>query len=86
MATTNSTRENDSLYNRFKSLDDKTKKKIFKTKLLRNKEFCTCDVCGERIKIGSLSLYSSYFNMKGHSDHVMEFIQNTYRNQSKVTS
>lgn len=76
--------ESHSLYNRFKAIDEKSKKKIFKTKLLRTKEYCLCDICGERLKIGTLSLYSSYFNMKGHSEHVMDYINNFYKYPSKI--
>jgi hypothetical protein len=64
----------DSLSSKFKIYDEKKKKKLFKTKLL-NKDFVTCDICGERLKIGTLSLYSAQFNLRGHPDHVIDFIQ-----------
>ena len=55
------------------------KKKVFKTKLFRQTEFSNCDVCGERLKIGTLTLFSAYYNIKGHYDHVFDFINNSFK-------
>lgn len=72
-------READSLYNRFKTMDEKVKKKIFKTRLLKPKEYSVCDICGERLKIGTITILSPYFHVKGHIEHVNEHIQNMYK-------
>jgi hypothetical protein len=53
----------------------KDPRKVFKTKLV-GKEFIKCDICGERIKIGTLSLYSYSHNIGGHSEHVLDYINN----------
>ncbi len=70
----------ESLYIKFKDFDEKNKKKIFKTKFMRNRDFVKCDICGELLKIGTFSLYSSYFNLKGHYEHVMDFINKCTKN------
>ncbi len=70
--------EAQSLFNRFKLIDIRDKK-LFKTKLLKNKEFIKCDLCGERIKIGTMSLYCCYFNIIGHYDHVIDFVHNNIK-------
>jgi hypothetical protein len=54
----------------------KDPKNMFKTKLL-GKEFVKCDICGERVKIGTLSLYSYNNNIGGHAEHVIEYINNS---------
>jgi hypothetical protein len=53
----------------------KDPKNMFKTKLI-GKEFIKCDICGERIKTGTLSLYSIIHNIGGHAEHVIEYINN----------
>lgn len=73
----------DSLYFKFlnylyrlKSNDEH--EKVFKTKIIKPKEFVKCDVCGERIKIDELSLYSPTINMGGHFNHILNFINDNH--------
>lgn len=71
--------EQQSFYYKFKHQNENEKHKIFKSKLTKIKEYSKCDVCGERLKIGSLSVHCTYYNISGHLDHVNEFIQNNYK-------
>jgi len=69
------------LYNRFlnyvnsnKNNEENEKAKYFKTNIMKNNEFTKCDICGERIKIEELSLYNATYNLGGHFDHIVNFI------------
>jgi len=67
----------DSMYDRFLSYENGKKKKYFKTKLFSN-EKSTCDVCGERLKIGTMSFYSAQYNFRGHPEHITDHINSNY--------
>jgi hypothetical protein len=60
--------------NKFFMNSYKDPKNTFKTKIV-GKEFIKCDICGERAKIGTLTLYSYMHNIGGHWDHVIEYIK-----------
>lgn len=77
--------EVDSLYNKFKQFNGNKTKKFFKTKLTNN--ICyVCDICGERIKEGSLSLYSYYYSIRGHYDHIMDFLNSNFLKSMKINN
>ena len=76
---------NDSYYNRFlayiqaiKYNEENEKEKSFKTNIMKPNEFSKCDICGERIRIDELSLYSTTYNMGGHFDHIINFINSMH--------
>jgi hypothetical protein len=71
----NKDNRNETLYNKFKAYDETKQKRVFKTKLLNNNDNMKCDICGQRLKIGTFSLYSSYYNISGHYDHIINYIQ-----------
>jgi hypothetical protein len=58
----------------------KNKKKYFKTKLLNKNDYIVCDICGQRLKIGMLSVYAYNFNIVGHYEHVISFINTNKTN------
>lgn len=72
---------NDSYYNRFlayiqtiKNNEENEKEKLFKTNIMKPNEYAKCDICGERIRVDELSLYSTTYNMGGHLEHIINFI------------
>lgn len=72
---------NDSYYNRFlsyvqasKNNEEIEKEKFFKTNIMKPNEYSKCDICGERIRVDELSLYSTTYNMGGHLEHIINFI------------
>lgn len=71
------TKEALSVYRNLKNGFDKNRKKTFKTKIVNSNQYINCDICGERIKIGTISLYSYHHNIIGHYDHVLNFV-NTF--------
>lgn len=47
---------------------------IFKKKLIwRKNEFLKCDICMERMKIDEITVYSPFYNIGGHLNHVIEY-------------
>lgn len=71
-----------SKYNKFliyhqniKPKEEKDKEKYFKTKILKPNEYSKCDICGERIKIDELSIYFHTYDIGGHYNHIIEFIE-----------
>jgi hypothetical protein len=73
--------ENESLYTKFLKNVERKKKKYFKTKLLNPMENVKCEVCGERLKIGTISLFSTQYNIGGHLNHVIDYINNQTNNK-----
>ncbi len=41
---------------------------------MKPNEYAKCDICGERIRVDELSLYSTTYNMGGHLEHIINFI------------
>lgn len=71
----------DSYYNRLlayiqtiKNNEENDKEKIFKTNIMKPNKYSKCDICGERIRVDELSIYNTTYNMGGHFDHIINFI------------
>ena len=51
----------------------------FKKKLMRKNEYLKCDICMERLKIDELTMYSPVYNIGGHLNHVIEYMNNIHK-------
>jgi len=57
-----------------KNNEENEKERFFKSKIMNPNEFIKCDICCRRIKTDEMSLYSVFYNMVGHYDHIISFI------------